>query len=115
MKIQELHSLTKHQQPSNRSIQNPKGFILNFALADINGDGQKDLILSTTKNEFQAKENGIGSVSIFINNRGVFEPFDLSKLDLPNVDIDGLGIIRVGDFNGDGVPDLFSIVNFGYT
>ena len=108
-------STTFPDQTSNRSIQNPKGFILNFALADINGDGQKDLILSTTKNEFQAKENGIGSVSIFINNRGVFEPFDLSKLDLPNVDIDGLGIIRVGDFNGDGAPDLFSIVNFGYT
>ena len=100
---------------SNRSIQNPKGFILNFALADINGDGQKDLILSTTKDEFQAKEKGIGSVSIFINNLGVFEPFDLSKLDLPNVDMNGLGIIRVGDFNGDGVPDLFSIVNFEST
>jgi len=108
-------SITFPDQTSNRSIQNPKGFILNFALADINGDGQKDLILSTTKDEFQAKEKGNGSVSIFINNRGVFEPFDLSKLDLPNVDINGLGIIRVGDFNGDGVPDLFSIVNFEST
>jgi hypothetical protein len=104
-------STTFPDQTSNRTIQNPKGFILGFTLADINGDGQKDLILSTLQNEFQVSEKGVGSVSIFINNHGVFEPFDLSKLDLPNVGINGLGIIRVGDFNGDGVPDLFSLVH----
>jgi hypothetical protein len=69
------------------------GYPAASALADLNGDGKPDLIVSNTANR--------GGVSILLGNGdGTFAP----KTVLPS---DGdPGGIAVGDLNGDGIPDV---------
>lgn len=102
-------SLVFPNQSSNRDTNSPTGFILGFSLADLDGDGDRDLIL-THKGE-ERPSSGTASFQIFINEKGIFEPFDLGNLDFSYQGWAGLGKIHVGDFNGDGAPDLASLQN----
>ncbi len=106
--VDETH-LVFPNQISNREINSPTGFILGFSLADLDGDGDRDLIL-THKGE-ERPSAGTPSFQIFMNKNGVFEPFDLGYLDFSYQGWAGFGKIHVGDFNGDGAPDLVSFQN----
>ena len=97
-------------QRANRDVTDPKGFILGFNLVDLDGDGQKDLVVTSKQNERPGLSQS-ASASFFMNHDGVFEPVDLQRLDFSYSGWSGLGMVSTGDFNGDGAPDLVSIQN----
>jgi hypothetical protein len=68
------------------------------ALADVNGDGKKDLVVTNIGALIQ---NEAGSVAVLLGNgNGTFQPaIQYTPVKFP-------GWVAVGDFNGDGWPDL---------
>jgi hypothetical protein len=81
---------------SSATLQVP-GTTVSVVARDLNGDGKPDIAVSNA-----ASINGIqqGYISVFINNgaQGIGPG--------TNYPSDGIGILGVGDFNGDGQPDL---------
>lgn len=74
------------------------GFISDIKLADVNGDGKLDVIVSNYANP------GDAGVRVYLNN-GTSTPFTgVTPLFLRNDA--GTGVIAVGDLDGDGKPDL---------
>lgn len=96
-------------QLANRDISNPTDFIYGFAMADLDSDGARDLVISQ-KSYDRVGSDSKGSISLFINNHGVFEPVRSSNLDFSYQGRSGLAVVGVGDFNGDGGPDLASVL-----
>jgi hypothetical protein len=73
-----------------------------LAVADVNGDGALDLIVA---NECATQECGHGSVSVLLGNGdGTFQSQTLFTTGSDST------FVAVGDFNGDGWPDL-AVVN----
>jgi hypothetical protein len=75
------------------------------AVADLNGDGHLDLVVSNRGNSSPPDVDG--RLSVFLGNGdGTFQP----ALDehIPDV---RPGSVAVGDFNGDGIPDLVTTNN----
>lgn len=70
--------------------------VLSVAIADFNRDGRQDFAVT--------QDNGAGMVSIRLGdgNGGFTSPA------VPNIPIPGafLGVVAIGDFNGDGNPDF---------
>lgn len=94
-------------QPSNRNLEDPTSFIMDFFFEDIDGDGNKDLLLSHMGN---ANQNDAAlSASIFLNRDGVYTPVSLQTSNrLPNV-ARSERLLTPGDFNCDGKKDLITI------
>jgi hypothetical protein len=68
------------------------------AVADVNGDGKLDLILTS----FQGEANGDGTAAVFLGNGdGTFQSPVLYDSGVP-----GANVVAVADVNGDGVLDL---------
>jgi hypothetical protein len=68
------------------------------AVADVNGDGKPDLIVTN----YQGETNGDGTVAVlFGNGDGTFQSPVLYDSGAP-----GANAVTVADVNGDGVPDL---------
>ena len=71
------------------------------AVGDFNGDGNSDLAVANYED---------GTVTILLGNgSGGFSAAAGSPIGLPNIP----GPIVVGDFNGDGIPDLAAALNVG--
>jgi hypothetical protein len=98
------------QQPS---ILTPGTFALDGKLVDLNGDGLPDLALNqATLNDFTAITNGNLVVlanqggGVFSSAAGSFNtPVELTS---PTLAYEESGNVFVGDFNGDGVPDVLN-------
>ena len=79
------------------------------AVGDFNGDGKLDLAVTSYESCLGCTFHGPGRVSVFPGNGdGTFQPprsFDTGSLPI---------IVAVGDFNGDGVPDLAVANSFPY-
>jgi hypothetical protein len=85
-------------RPANNLLALNLGSLSSVAIDDFNRDGIQDLAVSVD----QGAETGIGSVSIFVGNGdGSFR----SGLNSAGGG-DGSSFAAVGDFNGDGIPDL---------
>jgi hypothetical protein len=65
-------------------------------LVDLNGDGKADLVTAG------ATSGGGGIGILFSNGDGTFQQPVLYPVN------DGLGTVLVGDFNGDGIPDVIA-------
>ena len=70
-----------------------------FAVADIDGDGDMDVIYSANDPD----KAGVGNNAVWINNNGTLELQDASKV---VVTMGRSGNIEFGDINGDGHIDL---------
>jgi hypothetical protein len=98
------------QQPS---ILTPGTFALDGKLVDLNGDGLPDLALNqATLNDFTAITNG-NLVVLANQGGGVFSAAVGSfntpvELTTPTLAYEESGNVFVGDFNGDGVPDILN-------
>jgi hypothetical protein len=87
---------------------NAPGFTPNsIAVGDFNGDGNPDVAIAS-KETFFNPETGefetTGAVTIFLGTGGGFFGAPRSINPVP-----GAGSILVGDFNGDGIPDLLTV------
>lgn len=83
------------EQSSSLNATNA-GSTATFAVGDFNGDGKLDLVLTIYG-------SGASSVEIFLGNGdGTFEP----AIGSPVAGDLGVTNVAVGDFNGDGIPDL---------
>jgi hypothetical protein len=84
------------------------GFIPNsIAVADFNGDGIPDAAIASSETFFDSEtgeRQTTGAVTIFLGTGGGF--FGAPTVINP---VPGAGSILVGDFNGDGIPDLLTV------
>ena len=77
----------------------PGIFSESIAVADLNGDGKPDLLVSSA---YEHSSGGPGGVSVLLGNGdGTFQ----KALEYSSGG-DGAGVIAVADVNGDGKPDL---------
>jgi hypothetical protein len=75
-----------------------------FAATDLNGDGIADLVL------VGGKEFGPGGIAICMGNGdGTFSPGTF----YPAGSANGMEGLALGDFNGDGIPDVVAVGNGG--
>jgi hypothetical protein len=102
----QLKDVTSKFIPFQPANQYETGFVMEKYLADLDGDGQKDLIFSAY---FDYSPSNTPYVNdIFIQNKGVFQPALDSTLERR----DGVGrpaFLVSGDFNGDGAPDIAGV------
>ena len=92
-------------QPAVTYDSGGTGGIFTVVLADVNRDGNTDIILSNPN----SGSNRTGTITLLLGNGdGTFQP---AVVILENTGIYGWGPIAVSDLNGDGKPDL---IIFGY-
>ena len=73
-----------------------------IAVADLNGDGKADLIVSAANNA-----NATSTLYVYLNTGSPSQPFDTPTTLQPDQNLGGPCVgITVGDVNGDGLPDL---------
>jgi enediyne biosynthesis protein E4 len=70
---------------------------------DANGDGRQDLLVVSGGNEFWGEQDALRPRLYLNDGRGNFQR---ARGALPNIFENG-SCVAVGDFNGDGYPDLF--------
>jgi hypothetical protein len=101
-----LESYRANVQPSDRLLFTPfrEGLPASgqwrqgFAIADVNGDGHPDIILPPPR------KSGSAVPVIFLGNgKGSWSRWSEAKFPPRGYDY---GDVQVGDFNGDGIPDL---------
>jgi hypothetical protein len=84
------------QNPITTTLTSPPTLEGGLAAADLNGDKKTDLVLSGT-----APQQGSSTVLVLMSNGdGTFQP--PTSYVVPGSQV----IVRVGDFNGDGKPDI---------
>jgi hypothetical protein len=87
---------------------NAPGFIPNsIAVGDFNGDGIPDAAIASSETFFDTETGErftTGAVTIFLGTGGGFFGAPTTINPVP-----GAGSIQVGDFNGDGAPDLLTV------
>ncbi|MBZ5536858.1 MAG: FG-GAP-like repeat-containing protein [Acidobacteriia bacterium] len=90
-------------QDTRTSLTGGSGFV---GVGDFNGDGRPDLALASSPNPLSAGHNG----SVFLGlGDGTFGPHEIfSGFNSPNT-------LGIGDFNGDGKPDLAVADFYGNT
>jgi len=96
-------------QNAARNVESPTGFILGFNLVDLDGDGDKDLVVTSKEYERSDVRPDDFSTSLYINNGEFFEPPLRYRVDYRFEGKSGFSQLRVGDFNGDGAPDTFTL------
>jgi hypothetical protein len=99
-------------QLANRDFDVSFNFL--YHLVDLNSDGRKDLVVTTSHQVNWPEHSEFGAYpSIFIRQPdGMFLPADVDNMrvfDDSVIGAYGLGNLIAGDFNGDGVPDLMSL------
>ena len=73
-----------------------------IAVADVNGDGKADLIVSAASDA-----NATSTLYVYLNSGSASQPFGTPTTLQPDHDVGGPCVgITVGDVNGDGLPDL---------
>lgn len=100
------------QFTAGQKITVPTDYQGNFTLADVNGDGKPDLVLTPTKG-FQVE------VAVALGNGdGTFQPLIISDLTSYSTSHDvfpEIVALTVSDLNGDGAPDLiFADIQAGW-
>ncbi len=96
-------------QTSNRDLENPTDFIMDFHFADVDRDGKADLILSHLGEAHQSDADVSGT--IFLNRNNQFLPVSLkSSKGLPRLATGNHERhIVPGDFNCDGRTDFATL------
>jgi hypothetical protein len=96
-------------QDAARNVQSPTSFILGFTLVDLDGDADKDLVVTSKENEKSNERPNDFSTSFYINNGEFFEPPLRGQVDYALEGKNGFSGLRIGDFNGDGAPDTLTL------
>jgi hypothetical protein len=86
--------------PSSQPVPGEQPYAVTFAATDLNGDGKVDLAL--------VMETGGGGIVVSLGNGdGTFPDGTVYPIS------DNLVFLVVGDFNGDGIPDIATAGNSG--